>query len=696
MNFGKLKTRLIQGLALIAAALAMGELLVMMLHSALDILVCFVTIALLVAQVFWKPQEHVTKGLVVLHAGAALNLLAAILMLLSKDSAHLEDFRAHSIVFPLTAYLLWFSRHMTTKFTRVSFAFGLGVASLVSVSAFALISIVFHFIVPPSGVLQVRTDAMPLFSALLVLIVAGNGYLDRLRYPEDTTRRTLLILLAVALITSAGALTARRVFMDTMLNVEASRARTLAEICAHRIENELANLAEAFDRMADRIAVGAYPDIAAWQSDADNYVTGFDSLSGIGWMDENFRFMQASPAALLPMGKEVGPDFSPVRKENLLQAAETQEVTVSAPFEFGLTTAQVAMVAPIVRDGQTIGLLGNALNLEALFSEISREVGDTFAYSVTEGEQLVFAKGNAQDFHVQSTIHAISRDWTLSVPISGEALIEAYVWGQRFAFTRILAFIVIVFAVERARLAQSKNQKLQARNSDLVAAQTIMESQEAEISLMRSSLAHDLKSPIRNVRTVTTMWDQLKEAKGLTDQDLKDRILDNLTRLEKLSLSFTDFLSARVALVQKEPMALTDFLHDVERRFADRCRINVQTDGPMVIETDRLLLARVFDNLVENAINASEDGNVQITVSVTEAAGLYSIHFRDNGRGIPAALRERIFKPFDTGDGKRRPDSSGLGLTIVRRLIGNLDGTVTCVDPGAQGGAVFVIELPKA
>jgi signal transduction histidine kinase len=448
--------------------------------------------------------------------------------------------------------------------------------------------------------------------------------------------------------------------------------------------------------MADRIAVGAYPDIAAWQSDADNYVSGFDSLSGLGWMDESFRFTQASPAELLPMVADVGPDFNPVRKETLLRAAETQEISVSAPFAFGVTQAQVSMIAPIVRDGQTIGLLGNALNLEALFSEISREVGDAFAYTVTEGDTLVYAKGAAQDFEAQSVIHAANREWSLTVPISGAALVDAYVWGQRFAFTRILAFIVIVFAVERARLAQSKNQKLQARNSDLVAAQTIMESQEAEISLMRSSLAHDLKSPIRNVRIVTTMWDQLKEAKGLTDQDLKDRILDNLTRLEKLSLSFTDFLSARVALVQKEPMALTDFLHEVERRFADRCRINVQTDGPMVIETDRLLLARVFDNLVENAINASEDGNVQITVSVTEAAGLYSIHFRDNGRGIPAALRERIFKPFDTGDGKRRPDSSGLGLTIVRRLIGNLDGTVTCVDPGGQGGAVFVIELPKA
>lgn len=697
MDRTEISHRLIQVAILLAAAVAISDLLEFIHDGVLDGIVCILTAGLLVAYAFTARTSELGRAFAVLHPLAAVNVGLGLIALWSKTTAQTHDFHAHSAVYPLAAYLLYFARFSMVKFTRENALFGLGLSSLVAVTAFAAVSVLFQLFAPQSEFLNVKIEAMPLSSALLVLLASGYSYVNRYLSQKGSARQTMLLLIGLAFLGTAGALTVRKVLLESMFEVEFAGARTFAEISAHRIENELANLSEAVDRMADRIATGAYPDIDAWQLDADNYVSGFESLTGLGWMDESFRFVQAAPAEILPRIQVVGPDFNPIRQQALLQAAESQEVLLSPPFIFqdGMR-AQVSMLAPIVQNGQTIGMLGNALNLEGLFSEISREVGERFSYAVTDGEQLVFASGEVSEFRVSSFIFAMNRRWVLTVPVDGTSLVEAYIWGQRFALSRLLAFVVIIFAVERARLAKRNNVTLVARNAELMRAQKVMSAQEDEISLMRSSLAHDLKSPIRNIRTVTRMWDQLKEAKGLTDSDLRDRILDNLTRLEKLSVSFTDFLAARVAAPDPKPESLAVLLNDVRDRFSDRCAITVEVDGAAEIQTDRMLLGRVFDNLVENSINAADKDDLSASITVQDMGGRYRIVYRDNGRGIPENLRERIFNPFDTGDGQRRPDSSGLGLTIVRRLVGNLDGNVACIDPGPQGGAAFMIDLPKA
>ncbi|MCI5040438.1 MAG: hypothetical protein MRY81_12235, partial [Donghicola eburneus] len=114
MNFGKLKTRLIQAVVLAVATLSLRELLLMMPHSTLDVLICFVTTGLLAAQVFWRQNDDGTPLLQLFHGIAAVNVCASMFMLFTKEMVHLEDFQGHSVVFPLTAYLLWFSRLMTT------------------------------------------------------------------------------------------------------------------------------------------------------------------------------------------------------------------------------------------------------------------------------------------------------------------------------------------------------------------------------------------------------------------------------------------------------------------------------------------------------------------------------------------------------------------------------------------------------
>jgi signal transduction histidine kinase len=104
------------------------------------------------------------------------------------------------------------------------------------------------------------------------------------------------------------------------------------------------------------------------------------------------------------------------------------------------------------------------------------------------------------------------------------------------------------------------------------------------------------------------------------------------------------------------------------------------------------LLEQVLVNLVQNAIDATRDTpKPQILVRVYRAALEARISVRDNGPGVPVALRQRIFDPFFTTKGER---GTGLGLVLVHHAVGRMGGAVT-LGP-TQNGAVFRVRLRGA
>jgi len=105
-------------------------------------------------------------------------------------------------------------------------------------------------------------------------------------------------------------------------------------------------------------------------------------------------------------------------------------------------------------------------------------------------------------------------------------------------------------------------------------------------------------------------------------------------------------------------------------------------------------LRQVLTNLVGNALKFTDAGTV--TVSVTEpAAGRVRFEVRDTGIGIPASARERIFLPFEQGEGSttRRYGGTGLGLSICSEMIRKMGGRIG-VESALGRGSTFWIEVP--
>jgi signal transduction histidine kinase len=143
---------------------------------------------------------------------------------------------------------------------------------------------------------------------------------------------------------------------------------------------------------------------------------------------------------------------------------------------------------------------------------------------------------------------------------------------------------------------------------------------------------------------------------------------------------------------------LAALAQDVAVDFAARCPIEVRDDtaGTALVHGVPLQLERMLRNLVDNATRFAATG-VRVEVSVQAARVVLTVH--DDGPGIPAEDRERVFERFTRLEDDRSRDTggSGLGLAIVREIAGRHHGTVRV--QGAQegvSGARLTVRLPLA
>jgi signal transduction histidine kinase len=121
--------------------------------------------------------------------------------------------------------------------------------------------------------------------------------------------------------------------------------------------------------------------------------------------------------------------------------------------------------------------------------------------------------------------------------------------------------------------------------------------------------------------------------------------------------------------------------------------ITLADDLP-ALDGDKGQLTQVLLNLVENArdaIGSREDGRIVVATRRGDANDRAMLVVEDNGPGVPAELKDKVFAPYFTT--KHSKGGTGLGLAIVHRIVSDHGGRITITD-AAAGGARFSIELP--
>ena len=218
-----------------------------------------------------------------------------------------------------------------------------------------------------------------------------------------------------------------------------------------------------------------------------------------------------------------------------------------------------------------------------------------------------------------------------------------------------------------------------------------------------SQISHELRTPMTSIRAFSEILmqsDGLDEAararfsKIIHDESRRlTRLLDDLLDLSVLenghvSLNPSEVHLARVLERALNATAALEESHRLEIIY------NGTEEAGLRLNTDADRLAQVFINLISNAQKYCEAEAPSLTITLRERARHLEVEFADNGAGIPERQRSLIFEKFVRLDGTRPAQGAGLGLAISREIMQRLGGGLHYVP--SQGGAVFLVRLPKA
>jgi two-component system NtrC family sensor kinase len=201
---------------------------------------------------------------------------------------------------------------------------------------------------------------------------------------------------------------------------------------------------------------------------------------------------------------------------------------------------------------------------------------------------------------------------------------------------------------------------------------------------------HDLRSPIKNIRAITS----LMRGEGLASEWL-DVIDISANQAEEIFEDFLDFIKENP--IHKVPLSLGKVINSTlaDLSVNDQLRpvhIDLSVQEGLRVMADQSKLQRILFNLLHNAVEALVDNEIPdpvISIQAWEENGNIVLQIKDNGPGIPAELLKTVFEPFVTAN---KSQGTGLGLAIVRQFVIKHGGQITVEN---NNGALFHIVLPS-
>jgi signal transduction histidine kinase len=216
-----------------------------------------------------------------------------------------------------------------------------------------------------------------------------------------------------------------------------------------------------------------------------------------------------------------------------------------------------------------------------------------------------------------------------------------------------------------------------------------------------SGVSHELRTPLAQIRLLAEL---LRLEKVPTDEKKERslRIIDQEARrlsfLVESILSFTHSQTSELSPVSTDVAAEIDEIISGFEPLAQAQSVQLTTrlERGIVADVDRSALRQILLNLLDNAVRYGPPRQ-NVTIATTSARDTWTLEVADEGPGIPADERERIFAPYYRmkRDAGGAVGGTGIGLAVVQRLVKEHGGRVQVAPTnGHGGGARFIVALP--
>jgi signal transduction histidine kinase len=215
-----------------------------------------------------------------------------------------------------------------------------------------------------------------------------------------------------------------------------------------------------------------------------------------------------------------------------------------------------------------------------------------------------------------------------------------------------------------------------------------------------ASVSHELRTPLTQVRLVIDTL-RLGREGGAAERQESLRVADReVLRLQQLVEGVLRF--TRGPRLDESPRVATDLAEEVASVVTEfgplaeprGVTITVIAPEPVTASVQPAAFRQLLLNLLDNAVKYGPERGVVTVEVLHRPEGGARVAVSDAGPGVPPADRERIWRPFERGEGARRhaAGGSGIGLTLVRQIAEEHGGRAW-VESSANGGARFVVDI---
>ena len=212
-----------------------------------------------------------------------------------------------------------------------------------------------------------------------------------------------------------------------------------------------------------------------------------------------------------------------------------------------------------------------------------------------------------------------------------------------------------------------------------------------------SSVSHEIKSPIATISGYAQLLrDETLDAETRRAYTLAisescaqlSRLSDNLLRITRLESGKRKPLAEPFQLDEQLRRTFAAMMPEFRRR---KLELSVDLCAARIV-SDRELLEQVWQNLLRNAIKFTPEGG-SIRVGLTTQEGAFRVQIADTGIGIDESAQKHIFEKFFQADTSHHTEGSGLGLSLVKRIVDACGGEIT-VESQLGKGSTFSVTLP--
>lgn len=221
-----------------------------------------------------------------------------------------------------------------------------------------------------------------------------------------------------------------------------------------------------------------------------------------------------------------------------------------------------------------------------------------------------------------------------------------------------------------------------------------LESKNKELDQFAYVVSHDLKAPLRGLYNILH-WIEEDCGHELSYQIQKYLAMmrGRVQRLESLISGLLIYARIGRTMVQIEEVDINQLLLEVVEIVPDEFKVVINNEMP-VLRAEKIRLEQVFTNLISNAVKYHHKKAGTIIIDCKDFNTYYEFSVADDGAGIAPEYHDRIFDIFQTLRQKNELESTGIGLSIVKKIIEDQKGKIAVFSELGKG-ATFIFTWPK-